>query len=93
MLALAGGMLDGEDNYFLGLVVSGVVNQISISARHQLPHALHFLLPSNLRKQDQTLKRLDNSISDAECCSRIVLADCAREYSRQSQPGPEPHAG
>jgi hypothetical protein len=51
ILALAGGMLDGEDNNFLGFVVSGVINQISISARYQLPHAGHILLPSDMRKQ------------------------------------------
>ncbi len=81
MLALAGGMLDGEDNNLLGLVVSGVINQISISARYQLPYAGHFLLPSNMRKQDQTLKRFKNGVSDAERRLRIMLANVVGDLS------------
>ena len=40
MVALAGRMLNGEDNNFLGLVVSSVIDEIWIPARHQLAHAL-----------------------------------------------------
>jgi hypothetical protein len=40
MFALAGGMLDGEDDNFLRLFVSRVIDQIWISPRHQFAHAL-----------------------------------------------------
>ena len=50
MFALAGWMQDGEDDNFLGLVVSRVIDQIWIPARHQLAHALDLLLPSDMRK-------------------------------------------
>ena len=60
MVALAGRMLNGEDNNFLGLVVSSVIDQIWIPARHHLAHALDLLLPSDLRKQNQTLELFEN---------------------------------
>jgi hypothetical protein len=56
MFAFAGWMLDGEDNNFLGCVVSSVLDKIWISPRHQLAHTLDLLLPSDMRKQNQTLK-------------------------------------
>ena len=59
MVAPAGRMLNGEDNNFLGLVVSSVIDQIWIPARHHLAHALDLLLPSDLRKQNQTLERFE----------------------------------
>jgi hypothetical protein len=34
MFALAGWVLDGENDNFLGLVVSGVIDQIGIPPRH-----------------------------------------------------------
>jgi hypothetical protein len=81
MFALASWMLDAEDNNFLGLVVSRVIDQISISARYQFPYTQYLLLPSNMRKQDQTLKRFKNGVSDAERRLRIMLADIVGDLS------------
>ncbi len=50
MFALAGWMLDGKDDNFLGLVVSRIIDKIWIPARHQLANALDLLLPSEMRK-------------------------------------------
>jgi hypothetical protein len=75
MFALAGWMLDGEDDNFLGLVVSSVIDQIWISARRQLAHALNLLLPSDMRKQNQTLERFKNRGPHAK---RGLRAVCSR---------------
>jgi hypothetical protein len=75
MFALAGGMLDGEDDNFLGLVVSSIIDHVWIPARHQLAHALNLLLPSDMRKQNQTLERFKNRGPHTKCGLRAVFAD------------------
>jgi hypothetical protein len=75
MFALAGRMLDGKDDNFLGLVVSSVVDQIRISPHHQLTHALDLLLPSDVREQNQTLQRFNNRRTHTNRSLRAVLAD------------------
>jgi hypothetical protein len=75
MFALAGWMLDGEDDNFLGLVVSSVIDQIRIPPRHQLAHARDLLLPSDMRKQSQTLQRFKNRGPHAKRSLRAVFAD------------------
>src|SRR5438105_9262134 len=75
MFAFAGRMLDGEDDNFLGLVVSGVIDQIWVPPRHQLAHALDLLWSSNMRKQNQTLERFKNRGPHAKRGLRAVFAD------------------
>ena len=88
MFALAGWMLDGEDDNFLNLVVNSVIDQIRIPPRHQLTYGLDLLLPSDMRKQNQTLKRLQNRGPPREA----LPAGYVRGYSRRSRRDPEPHA-
>src|SRR6266850_2400001 len=75
MFTLAGWMLDSENDNFLGLIVSSVIDEIRISPRHQLAHALDLLLPSNMRKQNQTLQRFKNRGAHAKPGLRAMSAD------------------
>ena len=56
MFAVTSGMLDGEDDNFVGVVVGRIIDQIRIAPRYQLAHALNCLLAPNMWKQDQILK-------------------------------------
>ena len=60
MLARLRGMLNREDNNFIGRVINLVIDQVGIAPRHQFAHALHILPPPRSRKQNQILERLQD---------------------------------
>jgi len=69
VLALARGMLDGENDDFLVCQIDGVVDQIGVAARNKLTHALQFLPPSDLRKQDQVLQGIEDRCPHAQAAA------------------------
>jgi hypothetical protein len=80
MFVLAGRMLNGEDDNFRGPVVNSVIDQIWIPPRQQLAHALDLLLPSDMRKQSQTLQRFKNRGPHAKRGLWTVFVDIVGDF-------------
>jgi len=74
MLVLAADA-DGEDDDFLSFVIDGVIDQIPVTLRHELADNPHLLLPADMRKQNQALKRFKNWPAHAQCGWRVSFTD------------------
>ena len=56
MFALTRGMLNGEDNDFLGRFIEDVIDKIRILARHELADTHDLLTPSDRGKQGEVFR-------------------------------------
>lgn len=75
MLSLASRMLDRKDHDLVEGIVDQVVDEIGVATCYELPDALGFLRPSNMRKAHKSPERFDNGRLHPQCCLRVSLTD------------------